>query len=46
MSSKVLLVTSDAMGRGEDKLGELLMATLLRQLGDSQEKPTTIIFLL
>jgi len=45
MSSKVLLVTSDVMGRGEDKLGELLMATFLRQLGDSQEKPTTIIFL-
>ena len=45
MSSKVLLVTSDVMGRGEDKLGELLMATFLRQLGDSQEKPTTILFL-
>jgi len=45
MSSKVLLISSDVMGRGENKLGELLMATFLRQLGDSQEKPVTIVFL-
>jgi selenium metabolism protein YedF len=45
MRSKVLLVTADVIGRGEDELGELLMSTFLRQLGDSQEKPSTLLFL-
>lgn len=41
MASKVFLITSDAMGRGEDELGGLLTANFLRLLGDSQEKPAT-----
>jgi len=45
MASKVFLITSDIMGRGEDKLGELLMANLLRLLGESSNKPATMIFL-
>ena len=45
MACKVLFITSDVMGRGEDKLGELLMANFLRLLGDSREKPTTMVFL-
>ena len=45
MASKVLFITSNVMGRGEDELGGLLMANFLRLLGDSQEKPATIVFL-
>lgn len=45
MASKVLFITSDVMGRGEDKLGELLMSNFLRLLGESPEKPATMIFL-
>ena len=45
MASKVLFITSNAVGRGEDELGELLMANFLRLLGDNQEKPATMIFL-
>ena len=45
MASKVLFITSEVMGRGEDKVGELLMANFLRLLGESPEKPATMIFL-
>ena len=45
MASKLFLITSDVMGRGEDKLGELLIANFLRLLGESPEKPATMIFL-
>ncbi|OGO24958.1 MAG: hypothetical protein A2144_08840 [Chloroflexi bacterium RBG_16_50_9] len=33
------------MGRGEAKLGQLLMANFLRLLGESPEKPDTVVFL-
>ncbi|MFC1970863.1 sulfurtransferase-like selenium metabolism protein YedF [Chloroflexota bacterium] len=45
MVSKVFIITSDVMGRGEDKLGELLMANFLRLLGESSEKPAAMTFL-
>ena len=45
MASKVFLITSDVMGRGEDELGGLLIASFLRLLGESPEKPATMIFL-
>lgn len=45
MASRVFLVTSDVMGKGEDKLGELLMASFLRLLGERPDKPATMIFL-
>ena len=45
MSSKVLFITSDAIGRGEDDLGGMLMANFLRLLGESPEKPARIIFM-
>ncbi|MFC2035620.1 sulfurtransferase-like selenium metabolism protein YedF [Chloroflexota bacterium] len=44
MASKLLLITSNVMGRGDDQLGGLLMANFLRLLGESQEKPATMIF--
>jgi selenium metabolism protein YedF len=45
MAAKVVFITSDVIGKGEDKLGGMLMANFLRLLGESQEKPTEIIFL-
>ena len=45
MVSKVFLITSDAIGRGEDQLGEMLIASFLRLLRESPEKPATMIFL-
>ena len=45
MASKVLFITSNVMGRGEDELGGLLIASFLRLLGESSEKPATMILL-
>jgi len=44
MSSKTILVQSDVLGRGNDELGQLLMANFLRLLGESREKPASLIF--
>ena len=44
MSTKVFLIQSDGLGRGDDKLGKLLMANFLRLLGESKDKPRTLIF--
>ena len=44
MSSKTILVQSDVLGRGKDELGQLLMANFLRLLGESREKPASLIF--
>ncbi len=44
MTKKVFLIQSEGLGRGEEQLGSLLMANFLRLLGESQEKPETIIF--
>ncbi len=44
MSPKVFLIQSEGLGRGEDHLGGLLMANFLRLLGESKEKPGTLVF--
>jgi selenium metabolism protein YedF len=44
MASKVILIQSEGLGRGEDELGAILMASFLRLLGESQDKPATLIF--
>ena len=44
MTKKVFLIQTEGLGRGEDQLGSLLMANFLRLLGESKEKPETIIF--
>lgn len=44
MPSKVILIQSEVMGRGDDELGKLLMDNFLRLLGESQEKPAALIF--
>ena len=45
MKPKVFIVQSEELGRGDRRLGSMLMANLLRLLGESQEKPATMIFL-
>ncbi len=45
MSGKVILITSESMGRGDDRLGLMLSANFLRLLGESKDKPATIVFL-
>jgi len=44
MKSKVILVQSEGLGRGDDPLGSMLMANFLRLLGENEDKPGGIIF--
>jgi selenium metabolism protein YedF len=44
MASKTILIQSEALGRGDDKLGMMLMANFLRLLGESPEKPAALVF--
>jgi selenium metabolism protein YedF len=44
MASKTFLIQSEGLGRGDDRLGLMLMANFLRLLGESPEKPATLIF--
>ena len=44
MTSKVILIQSEVLGRGDDELGMLLMANFLRLLGESQAKPAALVF--
>jgi selenium metabolism protein YedF len=44
MSAKTILVQSEGLGWGDDQLGMLLMANFLRLLGESEDKPGSLIF--
>ncbi len=44
MSSKTILIQGEGLGRGDDTLSAMLMANFLRLLGESREKPKTIVF--
>lgn len=44
MTRKVIVVQGEGLGRGDDKLGLLLMANFLRLLGESETKPEQLIF--
>ncbi len=44
MGKKIFLIQSEGLGRGEEQLGSLLMASFLRLLGENNEKPEAIIF--
>ena len=44
MDSRVMLIQSEGLGRGDDSLGLMLMANFLRLLGDSKDKPLSIVF--
>ncbi len=43
MSDKVFFIQSEGLGRGDERLGTLLMANFLRLLADSPQKPAAII---
>lgn len=45
MKPKVFIIQGEGIGRGDDKLGKVIMATFLRLLGDNAEKPKAIIFM-
>jgi selenium metabolism protein YedF len=45
MSLKVFIIKSDSIGRGDDDLGQLLMANFLRLLAESRDKPARMIFM-
>lgn len=44
MASKVFLIQAEGLGRGDDQLGRLLMANFLRLLGESRDKPVSLVF--
>jgi selenium metabolism protein YedF len=44
VTSKTILIQSECLGRGDDNLGSLLMANFLRLLGESKDKPKTMVF--
>jgi selenium metabolism protein YedF len=44
MSSKVILIQSEVLGRGNDELGELIMSNFLRLLVESPDKPASLVF--
>ena len=44
MPSKTILIQSEGLGRGDDKLGAMLMANFLRLLGESRDKPAALVF--
>jgi selenium metabolism protein YedF len=41
----VIVVTTDKLGSGDDKLGEVLMKSYMYALSESDNKPKTIIFI-
>ena len=44
MKSKHILIQSEGLGTGDEKLGKLLMANFLRLLAEREGKPKTITF--
>src|SRR4030065_2535590 len=44
MSSKIILIQSEVLGRGDEDLGMMLMSSFLRLLGESKDKPATLQF--
>jgi len=44
MRPKIFLVQAEGLGRGDEQLGSMLMANFLRLLGESQDKPSGLIF--
>jgi len=44
MTPKIMLIQGESLGRGDERLGSLLMANFLRLLGESDKKPDSLIF--
>jgi selenium metabolism protein YedF len=45
MKPKIFLIQSEGLGRGDEQLGSILMINFLQFLGESQDKPSGMIFL-
>jgi selenium metabolism protein YedF len=43
MANKVFVLQSEGLGSGDEALGGMLMANFLRLLGESKDKPQTVI---
>lgn len=43
--AKTVVIGSKELGRGDDRLGGLLMANMLRVMGEANERPETVIFM-
>ena len=43
--AKTVIIGSKELGKGDDRLGGLLMASMLRVMGEAEERPETIIFM-
>jgi selenium metabolism protein YedF len=41
---KTILIQSETLGRGNEEIGGMLMANFLRLLGESRDKPASLIF--
>jgi selenium metabolism protein YedF len=44
MAAKVFLIQSESIGRGDERLGTMLMANFLRLLGEASDRLVSIIF--
>ncbi|MCJ7654902.1 MAG: sulfurtransferase-like selenium metabolism protein YedF [Dehalococcoidia bacterium] len=44
MRTKIFLIQSEGLGRGDEQAGLILMINFLRLLGESQDKPSGMIF--
>jgi selenium metabolism protein YedF len=44
MVRKTFLIQSEVLGRGDEQLGSMLMSNFLRLLGESKDKPGSIVF--
>jgi len=44
LTNKIFLIQSEGLGRGDEKLGKLLMANFFRLLVESVDKPASIVF--
>jgi len=41
---KIFLIQSEGLGRGDEQLGSMLIASFLRLLGENEDKPGSLIF--
>ena len=45
MKDKVVLIAGEGIGRGDDRLGQVILANFLRSVGQRPEKPAAIILM-
>lgn len=45
MSGKLVLLTADSLGRGDENLGHVILANFLRTLVGREEKPAAVVLM-